>query len=109
MSRTRSISNKIYGIERRLCLGFFALAFVLLALYGYFVGKSIINVVVREEVEIHIAEVNSRISDLESSYIAKKNAINLDFAYAQGFKAVGEKTFVNRGTLVGRISQNNEI
>lgn len=106
--RTRSISHKLHGVERKLCALFLAFFAVLLCLYIYFVGKSIVNVVVREEVEIQIGEVNSRLSELEQDYLSKKDAINLTFAETKGYRAVSKKTFVNRGTFVGRsFSQNN--
>lgn len=110
MKRTRSISNKIHGIERRLSLGFMMFLVILLSFYIYFVGKSIVNVVVREEVEIQIAEVNSELSLLEFDYLTKKDTINMLFAQERGFKSIARKTFINRGTLVGRsLTQRNEI
>ena len=106
--RTRSISHKIHGVERRLCTCFLAFLVVLAGLYIFFVGISIVNVVVREEVELHIGEINSRLSELEKDYLSKKDAINLKFAEEQGYRAALHKTFVNRGTFVGRsLSQNN--
>ena len=110
MKRTRSISNKIHGIERQFILGFLVFLVALLSLYVYFVGKSIVNVVVREEVEFQIAEVNSGLSELELDYITKKDSINILLAQERGFKSVSNKTFINRGTLVGRsLTQRNEI
>jgi hypothetical protein len=110
MKRARSISNKIYGIEKQILLFLIFLFIALLSLYIYFVGKSIVNVVVREEVEIQIAEINSEISELELDYISKKNSINMAFAQEQGFKSISNKTFINRGTLVGKsLTQRNEI
>lgn len=110
MKRTRSISYKIHGIERRLCLGFMVFLVVLLSLYIYFVGKSIINVVVREEVEFKVAEINSNLSELELSYITKKDSVNMVFAGERGFTSIAQKTFINRGTLVGRsLTLRNEI
>jgi hypothetical protein len=106
---SRTISKKIYGVEKQI---FWALGFAIimsLASYGYFVGKSIINVVVREEVELSIAEINSHLSDLEFQYLAKKDTITLSFAQSNGFGLVSKRTFVNRGTLVGSLSLNNEI
>jgi len=109
MKRTRSISYKIHGIERQLILIFLVFFVALLCLYVYFVGKSIVNVVVREEVELQIAEVNSGLSELEFDYIIKKDTINMAFAGERGFKSISNKTFVNRGTLVGRsLTQRNE-
>ena len=110
MKRARSISNKIYGIEKQILLFLIFLFITLLSLYIYFVGKSIVNVVVREEVEIQIAEINSEISELELDYISKKNSINMAFAQEKGFKSISNKTFINRGTLVGKsLTQRNEI
>jgi len=110
MKRIQSISNKIHGIERQLCVGFMIFLVVLLSLYVYFVGKSIVNVVVREEIELHIAEVNSGLSLLELDYITKKDTINMVYAQERGFKSISEKTFVSRGTFVGRsLTQRNEI
>ena len=110
MKRTQSISYKIHGIERRIWIGSVLVFMSLLVLYVYFVGRSIVNVVVREEIEIQIAEVNSELSELEFEYIVKKDSINMLFANEQGFEAISKKTFVNRGTLVGKsLTQRNEI
>ncbi|HEC33008.1 MAG TPA: hypothetical protein ENI63_01980 [Candidatus Kaiserbacteria bacterium] len=110
MKKTRSISYKIHGIERQICISFMIFLVILLGLYIYFVGKSIVNVLVREEIELKIAEVNSRLSILESDYITKKGTINMAFAVERGFKSISKKTFINRGTLVGRsMTQRNEI
>ena len=110
MKRTRSISYKIHGIERRLSIGFMVLLVVLLSLYIFFVGRSIVSVVVREEIEFQIAGVNSDLSNLESDYLAKKDTINMAFAQERGFKSISKKIFINRGTFVGKsMTQRNEI
>ena len=107
---SRTISNKIHGIEKRLFLILAILSIISLGLYGYFVGKSIVNIVVREEIELQIAEVNSYLSDLELEYLSQKDAVNFLFAKEQGFQSISKKSFVNRGILIGRsLSQNNEI
>jgi hypothetical protein len=81
-----------------------------MSLYAYFVGKSIINIVVREEVELSAAEISSHLSELESEYLAKKDAIDFLFAKTQGFSLVAKRSFVNRGTFVGKsLSSHNEI
>lgn len=106
MSARTSIS-KIHGIERELCLGLLMFLMILAGLYVYFVGKSIVNVVVREEVELQIADVNSRLSELELTYITQKDAITMRLAEARGFHSVKEKTFVSRGTLGQSLSRNS--
>ena len=110
MRKTRSISYKIHGIERQICISFMIFSFVLLGLYIYFVGESIINVLVREEIELHIAEVNSRLSTLESDYITQKSTISMAFAVKSGFKSISRRTFINRDSFIGRsLTQRNEI
>ncbi|MBI2617863.1 hypothetical protein HYW58_00170 [Candidatus Kaiserbacteria bacterium] len=92
-------------------MGVVMLCAALVSLYIYFVGKSIVNVVVREETELRIGEVNSLLSELEREYLTKKDAMSMKFAEEKGYYPISHKLFVNRGTFVGRsLSQdNNEI
>ncbi len=110
MKLTKNISYKLHGIERKLCISFMMLIVALFGLYIYFVGKSIVNVVVREEVEMNIAEVNSEIADLELKYITKKGTINMVLAKEMGFNLISKKIFINKGTLMGgSLTQRNAI
>ncbi|MCH8889453.1 hypothetical protein IID26_03500 [Patescibacteria group bacterium] len=74
----------------------------LLIFYGYFVSHSIINVVLREEVEQELTRVTTRISDLEFQYLSKKDSINLAFAHSLGFQNVSQKQFVSRQSLLSQ-------
>lgn len=106
------MKNKLATITAFEKKAFWALLLAVAALcllYVYFVSSSIMNVVLREEIQQEIALVNSDIGSLESEYLAKKNEIT--FAYAQdlGFVAVEEKKFVARRTLLGRgLTLNDE-
>lgn len=83
---------------------------LLLGSYGYFVSKSIVNVIIREEIEQDLAKANSHLSILESGYIEKKNAINLELAYELGFENIADKKFVARKSLLGkRLTLSDEI
>lgn len=79
----------------------------LLLLYGYFISASIVNVLVREEVERDIADVSSHVSQLESQYLVQKNKITLEYAYTQGFSNITNKQFTARASLIGGLSLNN--
>ncbi|MFQ5661913.1 MAG: hypothetical protein ACE5F2_01525 [Candidatus Paceibacteria bacterium] len=95
--RTKAI--QINKFEKR---AFAVLVFAILTLvgfYGYFISKSIINVIVREEISGDVAAVNSSISELEARYLEHKDAIRIEFAKSAGFEELAEKKFVARKSL----------
>lgn len=75
--------------------------FLFILLYGYFVSTSIINVLVRKEVEQSITDVNSRLSELETHYLVLKNQITLEYAYTRGFVDITDKQFTVRAAAAG--------
>lgn len=93
---------KINIFEKRALAGLFVVMFILACLYGYFIGSSIINTLVRGEIEKDMAVISSDISGLESEYIARKDLIDGDFAYSMGFVDVSKKRFVSRTLFVGK-------
>lgn len=98
------------ALQKRVFWGLIISMCMLVGLYGYFVSKSITNVLLREEVEQEIVATNSKISELEFAYLNEKNKINLSFAYAHGFTDVKKKEFVARRSVFGeRLTLNNEI
>jgi len=76
--------------------------FGLIFLYGYFISTSIFNVLVREEVELDIVTLNSTISELETKYLAVKNEITIEYAYANGFTDISKKDYTPRTSTLGR-------
>ncbi|MCH7598058.1 hypothetical protein IID27_03430 [Patescibacteria group bacterium] len=97
-------------LKRRTFWIFISVIVLLIGLYGYFVSKSIVNVIIREEIEQDLAKVNAHISDLEYDYIKKKNTINLKLAYELGLRDVRNKKFITRGSLLGRqLTVSDEI
>ena len=67
---------------------------LLLVLYGYFLNSAIHNVVNREKAENKVAEISSKIGELEYQYIALKNGITSDLAYSLGFETLSNPTFI---------------
>lgn len=92
--RTKTLQINIF--EKRALTALIAMIFILLGFYGYFISKSIINVIVREEINNDIVRIGSAISELEFEYIAHKNTINKEFAISAGFKNIASKKFVAR-------------
>ena len=95
-NKMRSKTLQINIFEKRAFTALIVLVFILLGFYGYFISKSIVNVIVREEINNDIVAVSSAISELEFKYIAHKNTINKEYAKTAGFTGLASKTFVAR-------------
>jgi len=95
----RTQARQINIFEKRAFAMLVLAIFILVGFYGYFISKSIINVIVREEINGDVAAVNSTISELEAKYITHKDAIGIEFARSAGFKNLAEKKFVTRKSL----------
>lgn len=89
------IKNKILNIEiakKKFFWYMASSAIVFLGFYLYFVNMTIVNVVERQNTEINIASLNSRISDMESDLLDLNKKINFEYALSKGFvKMAGEK------------------
>lgn len=108
MNRKKAITTTI-DLNKKIFWSLLALLVVLFGLYGYFISKSIVNVLVREEVEQNIVATNSEISSLEFAFLEQKNTISLNFAYERGWKDINRKEFVARNSELGnRLTLNNK-
>lgn len=106
---TKTIKNKILSIghsERKFFWYLVLFAVVFSGFYVYFVNSAIINVVERQKIEKEIASINSRISDLESSYIVLNRKINLDYALSAGFVKLAKEKYIYRKSLGANLSLN---
>lgn len=102
-------STTTIALQRRIFWFLVGFVLCLFSTYGYFVSKSITNVLLREEVEENILVVNSQISELEFSYLDKKNKVTLELAYDMGFHDIEDKEFVARKSVLGQQLTLNEI
>lgn len=109
MRQTRVIAMTTMGIQKRMFWIALLCILSLITLYGYFVSKSITNVLLREETEQNIARINSELSELEFDYLTTKNAITLEFAQAKGFHTIKDKVFVARKSYLGRELSLNPV
>ncbi len=82
--------------KKRLVIGLGSLCLMLFALYVYFVCASVMHVVVRTEIDHSLREQRSRISSLESEYIAAQHAVSQNIAHLDGYERVVEKIFIDR-------------
>lgn len=76
------------------------------AAYLFLVNHTVLNVVHREKMTENISVLQARLSEMETSYISKKNSISLDYAYSEGFKEVSDTQFIERAQLGQGLSVN---
>lgn len=88
--------------ERKWVLSLFVVLLSVAFLYMYFVTTSVVQVVMRQEIERDITDVSARISELESEYIKAQHEISADIASHEGYLEIEEKIFISRtpSTLV---------
>lgn len=97
MTRAAAVTT-LYGRERSIF--FLALMFCLMAssAYIYFLCSTVVQVVIREEIDAEIAETSGRIADLEMQYIAGKHAVTLALAAEYGFTEKPEREYLARAS-----------
>ncbi len=100
----RQTHTIIYQDESRLFYVALSSLVLMLCLYMYFVSASVMHVVMRKEVDTHIAEASTAISELESTYIEMQHNVSSDIATHKGFVSADKKIFIDRSddTLVLR-------
>ncbi len=86
----------LYASERTALMAAGALFMVAFALYVYFLSASIVNVVMRQEIDLEIRAVNASLADLESRYIVARGAITEASAQERGFLKGASKTYVSK-------------
>jgi hypothetical protein len=105
MSKIKAITYQLQAHKQALFWMFAALVVTLFGLYIYFINATVFNVVTREKLETHIADLNTHVSEIEIENIALKNSITLDRATALGFTESRDTIFVSRTSR--NLSYNN--
>ena len=100
MTKAITQANKaMKAIERAgqmLFVVFTILIVVLVSSYTYFVNKSVFNTVEREKVEGNMMAVQTKLGQVEKSYMNNLNNLTLDKAESLGFVAsTGKVIFVS--------------
>ncbi len=75
-------------------------------LYVYFMNETVFNVARRAHAEQEMAMVSSRISQLEFANISKRNEIDIDHAYALGYRDVQNLKYISKTSLTARAELN---
>ncbi len=85
-----------YRDESRLfyiALSSFVIVFVS---YMYFLSSSVMNVVMRKEVDTQIAALGTTVGDLEAEYIEMQHSVSNEVATLQGYVTVDKKIFIDK-------------
>ena len=98
--------TKIYKEESRLFYFALSLCVIVVCAYMYFVSTSVVNVVMRKEVDGQIASINTRISQLEEVYIEKQHNLSSAIATHRGFVINEEKIFIDKTEAKFVLSNN---
>lgn len=69
---------------------------IVVCLYMYFVSETILSVVMRKEIETHIAEASTEIGVLEAKYIELQHNVSGNIATHHGFVFSDKKIFLYR-------------
>ncbi len=92
-----------YSHLLRLFIPFVCMVILVLAsLYAYFLSRSVLNVVLREEIESQMVAQNSAIGELEAAYLELKDRIGLGSAESFSLGQLPSKTYVERRSLLER-------
>lgn len=65
--------------------------------YIYFVAASVLHVVVRQDIDVHAAQVRSELASLETSLISAQHEISNRLALQNGYSEEDDKVFLRRG------------
>jgi len=92
--------NDITKQQKKKAQIYLASAFILLLslviLYVYFLSLSVVEVVVRKQIDSDISHIHSDISELEETYISMQHSVSQEIAMQQGFVKTTKKVFVDR-------------
>ncbi len=85
---TVHIEKSIVWFELALVLAFFVL-------YAYSIVTSVVNVVLREELQVAVREADSRVGELEATYLALVHTLTEERATELGLVKLGQVTYVD--------------
>jgi hypothetical protein len=105
MNRRYRGAQPLYLNQKALVLALAAALVAAFSLYVYFITASVVQVVLRREVEQQLTDVTAEISELETKYVAAQNAISADAAAKRGYVAVSKKIYVDRTSTAVALSK----
>jgi hypothetical protein len=98
---TTRTNNSLYEQERIWFFAALSCVVVSVMCYMYFLSTSVVNVVMRKEVDKEMVNLSSSVGSLEAEYIEVQHAVSEDIASLKGYERTDTKIFIDRtsGTL----------
>jgi hypothetical protein len=98
----------LYGTKSRLLGGAGIICVISFACYTYFLAASVLNVVVRKQIDTDISTIHTTLDELEARYIVATTRINEETAKERGFIEREEKTYLTAKSNTVVLSTNDE-
>lgn len=106
MKKRKHTATGAYGEESRLFYVALSSCLIAVSTYMYFVSVSVVNVVMRKEVDVEMRELTTTMGELEAAYIEKQHAVSSDIATARGFVMADSKIFIDKAADTLVLSRN---
>jgi hypothetical protein len=95
MKTAQTITLYIFQREKLVIL-LIGLSLALSTFYVMLISQTVLNAVDEIQAQNSIREIEKNIAELELAFIENENVLNMDYAYALGFKDVEKRHFVTR-------------
>lgn len=82
--------------REKIVIALIGLSLFLGTFYAVLISQTILNAVEERQAQSSIGELQKNIAELELAFIENENNLNMDYAYALGFKDVENRQFVTR-------------
>ena len=92
----RRKTTAVYKDESKVFYLALSSCIVVLCSYMYFVSMSVVDVVMRKEVDKEIASLGTKVSQLESAYIEMQHSVSREIATREGYVVADKKIFIDR-------------
>lgn len=104
MNRNIRKMNKVFFSQRTFWIIISAIIFIIFS-YLYFLSTTVMHVTMRQQSERKLSDMTANIATLESQYVDLTSNINIEHAYALGFKdTTSDQTqFVKRSATLGTL------
>jgi hypothetical protein len=102
------INNKDIPLEKSIVMLELVLLAVFFGLYGYGIVTSVVNVVLREELEVRVQQTESEVAELESKYLARVSGLTRETATELGLVELARVSYVDVNEVGTALTRRDE-
>lgn len=74
--------------------------------YGYFVSKTVFNVVERQKTQTQLLALRAKVGAMETQRVGLKNGVTVELAHSLGFKEVATPQYISQKPTEALVSLN---